>query len=195
MTVNCSVQYQAIRENVYSAYYVLSDHVGQMDAYIFDVIRATVPSMTLDETFESKEDISHSIKNHLQEIMRTYGFTILQALITDLVPAAVVRDAMNEINAAKRLKESAYQRAEGEKILKVKRAEAESESMYLSGVGVAKERKAIMDGLQKSVSDFSQDITAVSSKDVIDLLILNQYFDTLSVKLLTIIFQFILFIF
>jgi len=86
---------------------------------------------------------------------------------------------MNEINAAKRLKESAYQRAEGEKILKVKRAEAEAESMYLSGVGVARQRKAIMMGLKDSIVDFSSSVQGASSKDVMDLLVLNQYFDTL----------------
>ncbi len=87
--------------------------------------------------------------------------------------------AMNEINASKRLKESAYQRAEGEKILKVKKAEAEAESMYLSGLGVAKQRKAIMDGLKDSIVDFSHSVDGTTAKDVMDLLVLNQYFDTL----------------
>ena len=135
--------------------------------------------------FESKEEISLSLKSHLQEVLSTYGFTIINALVTDLAPDARVKDgkssplsnesfhqwhyftlyneciltilihhlkisikAMNEINASKRMKEAAYQRAEGEKVVKVKRAEAEAESMYLSGVGVARSRKAIMDGLK-----------------------------------------------
>lgn len=119
-----------------------------MKAYIFDVIRAALCSMTLDHSFASKEEISLSLKTHLSEVMTDYGYMILNALVLDLAPAAKVRDAMNEINASKRLKEAAYQRAEGDKIVKVKRAEAEAESMYLSGVGVARQRKAIMDGLR-----------------------------------------------
>jgi len=181
VTVNVTVQYQAIREKVYSAFYVLSDHEKQMRAYVFDVVRASLTQMTLDQSFESKEEISMSLKTHLQEVMSTYGFTILQALVTDVAPESMVRDAMNDINASKRLKEAAYQRAEGEKILKVKRAEGQSESMYLSGVGIARERKAIMDGLKDSVVMFAHDLNGVKPKDIMDLLILNQYFDTITV--------------
>merc|ERR1719473_2350645 len=151
-----------------------------MKAYIFDVIRASLTQMNLDDAFESKEELSQNLKQHLQEVFNTYGFTILQALVTDLNPEAMVKDAMNEINAAKRLKEAAYQRAEGEKVVKVKKAEAASESMYLSGVGIARERKAIMDGLKDSVNMFQHDVTDVKAKDVMDLLILNQYFDTVN---------------
>jgi len=152
-----------------------------MRAYVYDVVRASLTQMTLDQSFESKEEISMSLKTHLQEVMSTYGFTILQALVTDVAPESMVRDAMNDINASKRLKEAAYQRAEGEKILKVKRAEGQSESMYLSGVGIARERKAIMDGLKDSVVMFAHDLTGVKPKDIMDLLILNQYFDTITV--------------
>jgi len=179
VSVKINVQYQAIREKVYSAFYVLTDHEKQMRSYIFDVVRASLTQMTLDQSFESKEEISMSLKTHLQEVMTNYGYTILQALVTDVAPEAKVRDAMNEINASKRLKEAAYERAEGEKILKVKRAEGESESMYLSGVGIARERKAIMEGLKDSVLLFSHDVAGVNPKDIMDLLILNQYFDTI----------------
>jgi regulator of protease activity HflC (stomatin/prohibitin superfamily) len=135
--------------------------------------------MTLDHAFESKEEISMSLKTHLQEIMNHYGYSILNALVTDLNPDPRVRDAMNEINASKRLKEAAYQRAEGEKVLKVKRAEAEAESMYLSGVGVARQRKAIMDGLKSSIVEFQHNVNGTKTKEIMDLLVLNQYFDTL----------------
>jgi len=182
VSVKINVQYQAIREKVYSAFYVLTDHEKQMRSYIFDVVRASLTQMTLDQSFESKEEISMSLKTHLQEVMTNYGYTILQALVTDVAPEAKVRDAMNEINASKRLKEAAYERAEGEKILKVKRAEGESESMYLSGVGIARERKAIMEGLKDSVLLFSHDVAGVNPKDIMDLLILNQYFDTIQVN-------------
>jgi regulator of protease activity HflC (stomatin/prohibitin superfamily) len=168
-----------LKERVYSAYYVLSDAHSQMKAYVYDSIRASLCHMTLDHAFESKEEISMSLKTHLQEIMNAYGFSILSALITDLAPDVRVREAMNEINASKRLKESAYQRAEGEKILKVKRAEAEAESMYLSGVGVSRERKAIMDGLKASIVEFQHAASTTKPKEIMDLLVLNQYFDTL----------------
>ena len=136
-----------------------------MKAYIYDVIRAALCTMTLDHSFESKEEISHSLKTHLSEVMNEYGYQILNALVLDLAPAAKVRDAMNEINASKRLKEAAYQRAEGDKIVKVKRAEAEAEAMYLSGVGVARQRKAIMEGL-RYVVHFSAHSMIIQSKNL-----------------------------
>eukprot|EP01041_Mallomonas_annulata_P007258 gene7258-14801_t len=177
--MHISVQYQTIREKIYSAHYLLSDHRQQMRAYVFDVIRSSLPSMNLDHAFESKDDISSSLKQHLEEVMSGYGFTILQALVTEMVPDKRVRDAMNEINASKRLKEAAAQRAEGEKVVKVKRAEAEAEAMYLSGVGVARQRKAIMDGFRDNLKEFTSTVGGTDRKEILDLLVLNQYFDTL----------------
>jgi regulator of protease activity HflC (stomatin/prohibitin superfamily) len=106
-----------------------------------------------------------------------YGYQILQALITDLDPDQRVKNAMNEINSSKRLKYAVAERAEGDKILQVKSAEAEAEAKYLSGVGVAKQRKAIVDGLRTSILDFSADVSGASTKEVMDLLLLTQYFD------------------
>lgn len=180
VNVSTSVQYQVVTEKVYQAHYVLADTKKQMTAYVHDVIRSTIPTMTLDEAFESKEEVSLTVKAQLVEVFTTYGYTILQALVTDLSPDNRVRDAMNEINASKRMKEAAYQRAEGEKVLKVKRAEAEAESMYLSGVGVARQRKAIMEGLRESIMLFASEVSSTTPTDVMDLLVLNQYFDTLS---------------
>lgn len=179
VSVSSSVQFQIIKDKVYQAFYLMSEPRQQMRAYVLDIIRASICTMTLDEAFESKEDISQQLKMHLSEVMAGYGISILQALVTDLTPDSRVRDAMNEINASKRFKESAVQRAEGEKILKVKRAEAEAESMYLSGIGVARQRKAIMMGLKESIVDFSNSVDGATAKDVMDLLVLNQYFDTL----------------
>jgi len=111
--------------------------------------------------------------------MNEYGFVIIKALVTDISPDARVRTAMNEINANKRLKEAAAERAEGDKILVVKNAEARAESQYLSGVGVAKQRKAIVDGLRDSVNDFSGHVKDTRPRDVINLLMVTQYFDML----------------
>jgi len=177
--IHISVQYQVIKEKIYSAFYVLQNPHQQLTAYVYDVIRASLPGMDLDQAFESKDDISRSLKHHLEEIMSSYGFLILQALVTEMIPDQRVRNAMNEINASKRLKEAATQRAEGEKIVKVKKAEAEAESMYLSGVGVARQRKAIMDGFRDNLVEFTSSVDGSSSKEILDLLVLNQYFDTL----------------
>jgi len=139
---------KVVRDKVYAAFYALADTKTQMRAYVCDTIRSSLCNLTLDQAFESKEDIANELKKHLAEVMATYGINIVTALVTEMSPDVKVRNSMNEINASKRLKESATQRAEGEKILKVKRAEAEAESMYLSGVGVARQRKAIMMGLK-----------------------------------------------
>lgn len=177
--VNVSVQYTVIRMEVYKAFYHLSDPQSQMRAYVFDTLRAAICAMTIDGAFDSKDEISVKLKNNLHEVFSAYGIEIHQTLVTDITPNDRVRNAMNEINASKRIKEASYQRAEGEKLLKVKQSEAEAESMHLSGVGVARSRHAIMDGLKSSIVDFSSEINGVSPKDVMDLLILTQYFDTL----------------
>ena len=197
VTVSVSVQYQVLAEKMFEAYYVLNDHGRQMRAYVYDVLRSAICDLTLDRAFEAKDDISTSLKSHLQTVMNTYGYSIHQTLVTDIVPDGRVRDAMNEINTSKRYKEAAFQKAEGEKVVKVKRAEAEAESMYLSGVGVARSRKAIVDGLRDSIMDFAGGVDGASAKDAMDLLILTQYFDTLNVSIYTpdvIIIYFVLFI-
>ena len=169
--VRVSIQYMTLKEKVYSAFYILENPQATIRSYVFDTIRASLCHMNLDHAFESKEEISLQLKSHLQEVMSDYGITILNALITDLTPDSRVRDAMNEINASKRLKEAAYQKAEGEKILKVKNAEAQAEGMYLSGVGVARQRKAIMDGLRDSIVQFHAEVSGTTTKDVMDLLV------------------------
>jgi regulator of protease activity HflC (stomatin/prohibitin superfamily) len=176
--MTASVQYQVISDEIYKAHYILARPEEQMKAYIFDVIRAELPRLSLDESFAQKDELSFEVKKHLEEVMTSYGYKIMSVLITDIAPDPKVRDAMNEINASKRNKEAAHQRAEGEKILKVKKAEAECEAMYLSGVGVAKQRTAIMNGLKESIKTFSESGVS-STKDIMDLLVLNQYFDTL----------------
>merc|ERR1712037_1054549 len=138
---------------------------------------AELPNLCLDSVFEAKEDLALSVKNALQETMSEYGYQIMQVLITDLDPDQRVKNAMNEINSSKRLKFAVAEKAEGDKILKVKSAEAEAEAKYLSGVGVAKQRKAIVGGLKSSIVDFSDGVKGSSSKDVMDLLLLPQYFD------------------
>ena len=135
--------------------------------------------MELDAVFEAKEELALAVKNALTEIMTSYGYQIVQVLITDLDPDARVKNAMNEINASKRLKYAVAERAEGDKILQVKAAEADAEAKYLSGVGVAKQRKAIVDGLRSSIVDFDDKVEGSTTKDIVTLLLVTQYFDTI----------------
>jgi len=179
ITAVVTIQFQVLREKVYEAYYSLTDPSRQITAHVFDVLRAELPNLELDSVFEAKEDLALTVKSALTETMTKYGFQILQVLITDLDPDQRVKNAMNEINSSKRLKFAVAERAEGDKILKVKSAEAEAESKYLSGVGVAKQRKAIVDGLKTSIVDFTGGIKGTTSKDTLDLLLLTQYFDTI----------------
>lgn len=140
-------------------------------------MRSQLPNLELDAVFEAKEELALEVKNALADTMTTYGYQIVQVLISDLDPDQRVKNAMNEINSSKRLKYAIAERAEGDKILQVKAAEAEAESKYLSGVGVAKQRKAIVDGLRNSIVDFSDHVEGSSTKEVMDLLLLTQYFD------------------
>mmetsp|Transcript_16135 Transcript_16135/g.19407 ORF Transcript_16135/g.19407 Transcript_16135/m.19407 type:complete len:283 (-) Transcript_16135:219-1067(-) len=178
--VAVAVQYRILLDGAYDAYYRLSDPRGQIQSYVFDVIRSTVPKMELDEAFASKADIAEATLSQLQDVMKDYGYEILTTLVTDLAPDSRVKASMNEINASKRLKEAASHKAEADKIRQVKAAEAEAEARYLSGLGVARQRKAIVQGLQASVSEFSDEVDGAKPKDVMDILLLSQYFDTLS---------------
>lgn len=177
LTAVVSVQYQVIREKVYQSFYSLTNTQQQITAHVYDVMRSQLPTLDLDAVFEAKEDLALAVKNALQETMSEYGYQILQALITDIDPDNRVKQAMNEINSAKRLKYAVAEKAEGQKTIQVKSAEAEAEAKYLSGVGVAKQRKAIVDGLRTSIVDFSEGVQGTSSKEVMDLLLLTQYFD------------------
>ncbi|CAM9161538.1 unnamed protein product, partial [Ectocarpus fasciculatus] len=177
--VEVSVQYRVIPENAVSAYYKLTDHKQQIKSYVFDVIRSTVPKMELDTAFESKTEIADAVKDQLSHLMIDYGYEILVALITELMPEPKVKNAMNEINASARLREAAKEKAEAEKILQIKAAEADAESKYLSGLGIARQRKAIVDGLRETVTHFSESIKGTTPQDVMDLLLLIQYFDVM----------------
>jgi len=180
VNVSVAVQYRVLAEKAYDAYYRLSEPSGQIKSYVFDVVRSTVPKMELDDAFASKNDIAMAVMSQLKEVMDDYGYEILQALVTDMVPDAKVKASMNEINASRRLKEAASHKAEADKIRQVKAAEAEAEARYLNGLGVARQRKAIIEGLQTSVSEFAGDVSDVSPKDVMNILLLSQYFDTLT---------------
>ena len=179
VNVVVSVQYQVIPEKVYEAFYRLTNPQQQVRAYVFDVVRASVPKIALDDVFETKDDIAIAVKQELSKSMSEFGYQIIQTLITDIQPAKNVKTAMNEINAAQRLRVAASDKAEAEKILVVKAAEADAESKYLSGVGIARQRKAIVEGLRDSVMTFAENVEGTSAKDVMDLVLITQYFDTL----------------
>lgn len=178
--VAVAVQFRVVTESAYDAYYRLSDPRGQIQSYVFDVVRSTVPRMELDEAFAAKADIADAVLNQLQQVMHDYGYEIITTLVTDLSPDSKVKASMNEINASRRLKEAASHKAEADKVQQVKDAEADAEARYLSGLGVARQRKAIVQGLQASVSEFSDNVEGATPKDVMDILLLSQYFDTLS---------------
>ena len=175
-----SVQYRVLVNSAYDAYYRLTDPRGQIQSYIFDVVRSQVPRLELDDAFASKADIATEVSSQLKANMLSYGYEIKETLVTDIEPDRKVKASMNEINASRRLKEAAAHKAEADKVKQVKNAEAEAEARYLSGLGVARQRKAIVAGLQESVGAFSSEVEGATPKDVMDILLLSQYFDTLS---------------
>jgi regulator of protease activity HflC (stomatin/prohibitin superfamily) len=174
-----SVQFRAIPSKVYDIYYKLTNFSKQVSSYIFDVVRAEVPKLKLDDVFAKKDDIANAIAKELSENMAQYGTEIIKALITDVDPDSRVKDAMNKINEAQRLQEAAKANGEAEKILIVKKAEAESESKRLQGEGIAKQRTAIINGLKDSVEAFKS-ATKADTSEVMNLVLVTQYFDTLN---------------
>ena len=174
-----SVQYYVIPEKVYEAFYKLADPSQQINSYVFDVVRAKVPKIKLDDLFEKKDEIALAVKEELNETMTGFGFQILNALVTDIEPNAKVKDSMNEINAAQRLRVAASEKGEADRILRVKAAEADAQSKALQGKGIADQRKAIIDGLKESVEHFKDGVTGATTQDVMNLVLLTQYFDTI----------------
>ncbi|KAM3261996.1 hypothetical protein ACQJBY_052589 [Aegilops geniculata] len=197
VNVVASVQYRALADKASDAFYRLSNTREQIQSYVFDVIRASVPKMNLDDVFEQKNEIARAVEDELEKAMSAYGYEIVQTLIVDIEPDEHVKRAMNEINAgmittmlkiakwhgcevlAARMRLAATEKAEAEKILQIKRAEGEAESKYLAGVGIARQRQAIVDGLRDSVLAFSENVPGTSSKDVMDMVLVTQYFDTM----------------
>ncbi|KAH9647509.1 Hypersensitive-induced response protein 4 [Citrus sinensis] len=209
----CSIQYRIVRANADDAFYELQNPKEQIQAYVFDVVRALVPRMTLDELFEQKGEVAKAVLEELEKVMGAYGYSIEHILMVDIIPDPAVRKAMNEINAvlklnykenlsslksqfmqpfavivclmhlqneaAQRLQLASVYKGEAEKILQVKRAEAEAEAKYLGGVGVARQRQAITDGLRENILNFSHKVEGASAKEVMDLIMITQYFDTI----------------
>lgn len=174
-----AVQYRVVTGSEADSYYKLQDHEEQIKSYVLDVVRAKVPKMNLDEVFEKKDDIGVAVKSELDVSMKVYGFEIPNALVTDVMPADNVKAAMNEIQTQQRLQVAAAAKGEANKILVVKNAEAEAESKRLQGEGIAKQRRAIVDGLRESIAAFTSQIGAVSEREVLNLVLMTQYFDTL----------------
>lgn len=174
-----SVQYQVLEERIFDAFYKLSSPQKQIESFVFNSILGHVPKMTLDETFEQQSGISVAVKTELDSIMSGFGFNILTALVTDIIPDVKVKAAMNDINAAQRAQVAAQARGEAEKTLKVKQAEAEAASKALQGQGIAAERQAIIDGLRSSIEHFRESVPGTTAEDVMALVLVTQYFDTL----------------
>ncbi len=179
VTIPISVQNRVRPEKVYDAFYKLSDPVAQIKSYVEQVILGHVPGMTLDEVFASQSSIAAAVKQELDADMAAFGYEIVNVLVTDIVPDSKVKSAMNDINAAQREQVAASARGEADKILVVKKAEAEAESKALQGQGIANQRKAIVEGLQVSIEQFQKVVEGASPKDVMQLVLVTQYFDTL----------------
>ncbi len=177
VTVHVSVQFYV--NDVYKAFYKLANARAQISAYIFDVVRSEVPKMTLDQVFAKKNDIAQAVKVELTEEISGFGYNIVQTLVTDIDPDQKVKDAMNEINAATRLRSAALQKGEAEKILIVKRAEADAESKALQGKGIAQQRIEIAKGMEESLRTIAKFDKRLSEKEVLSMLLITQYFDTL----------------
>jgi regulator of protease activity HflC (stomatin/prohibitin superfamily) len=179
VTIPISVQTRVRPEKVFEAYYSLSNPAAQIQAYVEQVVLGHVPGMTLDEVFASQSSIAAAVKAELDADMAGFGYEIVNVLVTDIVPDGKVKAAMNDINAAQREQVAANARGEAEKILVVKKAEAEAESKALQGQGVANQRRAIIEGLSTSIEDFQKAHGSASADEVMQLVLVTQYFDTL----------------
>ena len=172
-----SVQYKILVEKVFDAYYKLDFPQDQITSYVFDVVRAVVPKMKLDDVFEKKNEIANAVKGELNEAMINYGYDIIKALVTDIDPDAEVKTAMNKINAAERQKVAAQYEGDAARILIVEKAKAEAESKRLQGQGIADQRREIARGLEESVDVLNG--VGINSQEASALIVVTQHYDTL----------------
>lgn len=172
-----SVQFQVIRNQVADAYYRLEDPHNQITSYVFDVVRAEVPKLKLDDVFVKKDDIAIAVKSEIQEAMQSYGYDIIKALVTDIDPDEQVKHAMNRINAAEREKTAAEYESEAERIRIVAVAKAEAESKKLQGQGIADQRREIAKGLEESVKMLNN--VNINAQEASALIVVTQHYDTL----------------
>lgn len=172
-----SVQYKIIQEKVYEAFYKLDYPQDQITSYVFDVVRAVVPKMKLDDVFEKKNEIADAVKGELNDAMINYGYDIIKALVTDIDPDAEVKAAMNKINAAERKKVAAQYEGDAERILIVEKAKAEAQSKRLQGQGIADQRREIARGLEESVDVLNK--VGINSQEASALIVVTQHYDTL----------------
>ena len=172
-----SVQFQVIKTKVYDAFYKLDYPHDQITSYVFDVIRAEVPKMKLDDVFEKKNDIAVAVKSELNDAMVEYGYDIIKTLVTDIDPDAQVKNAMNRINAAEREKVAAQYEGDAARILIVEKAKAEAESKRLQGQGIADQRREIARGLEESVEVLNK--VGINSQEASALIVVTQHYDTL----------------
>ena len=172
-----SVQYKVIREKVYDSFYKLDYPHDQITSYVFDVVRAEVPKMKLDDVFVKKDDIAIAVKTELNDAMADYGFDIIKTLVTDIDPDGQVKEAMNRINASEREKIAAQFEGDAQRILIVERAKAEAESKRLQGQGIADQRREIARGLEESVEVLNK--VGINSQEASALIVVTQHYDTL----------------
>ena len=175
--IKVSVQYKVIRDKVYDAFYKLDYPHDQITSYFFDVVRAEVPKMKLDDVFVKKDYIAIAVKSELNDAMMEYGYDIIKTLVTDIDPDAQVKAAMNRINAADREKTAAQYEGDAQRILIVERAKAEAESKRLQGQGIADQRREIARGLEESVEVLNR--VGINSQEASALIVVTQHYDTL----------------
>ena len=175
--VKVSVQYKVIKDKVYDAFYKLDFPEDQITSYVFDVVRAEVPKMILDDVFEKKDDIAIAVKAELNDAMLDYGFDIIKTLVTDIDPDQQVKESMNRINASEREKMAAQFEGDAQRILIVERAKAEAESKRLQGQGIADQRREIARGLEDSVKVLNN--VDINSQEASALIVVTQHYDTL----------------
>ena len=179
VNLQVSVQYSVGRNMVKEAYYSMDNAKNQIASYVFDDVRAEVPKLELDDVFAKKDDIAIAVQKNIASSMEQYGYNIIRALITDIDPDHKVKESMNRINAAKREREAALEEAEAKKIRIVKEAEAEAESKRLSGEGIAQQRLEIVRGFKESVEDFKKSLDNVTHEEIMQFVLMTQYFDTI----------------
>lgn len=172
-----AIQYRADPDAIKDAVYKLSNPIEQMESYIYDVVRSTIPKLPIDEVFSKKEEIQTDINAAVKCKIKEFGYILENVLVTDIKPDSKVQEAMNRKNAALRDAETAKHEAEAKAVLVIRAAEAKAEADRLYGKGLADQRRELVKGYKISLDELKDADGSITGKDSMDFLLTTQQID------------------
>ncbi|MDD5770294.1 MAG: SPFH domain-containing protein [Candidatus Gracilibacteria bacterium] len=165
--------------SIYKSVYSINDPRTLMASTIDEQLRAMVSTFGHKEIFNKREEIGQSIEENLREKLSQFGYTLDSIQVRSIKLEANVTAAMNKVVESSKLKEAAQNEGEAEKIMQVKRAEADKEAKILIGQGMAGQRMEIAKGFKESVDLIMSSDKSLTGDKILKFLLDSSRIETL----------------